>query len=219
MSTDFQLPALPALVGLNRLRDLRPNIIIDTREQTPLAFTRLPSVTGTLTTGDYSFAGAEELFAIERKSIPDLVGCCVGESRERFFRELHRLRGYRFKRLLIVGSREEIEAGAYRSRITPAAVLATLTTIEARFDVPVVFAATPADGAHMVEGWAWYFAREIVESANDLLRGTEASGVTPSETGFRTRASDHSVGAPALGSSEAPRVPANYTALNPPPSG
>jgi ERCC4-type nuclease len=214
-----QFPGFPALAGLSRLRDLRPTIITDTREQMPLAFTRLPSVIGTLTTGDYSFAGCEELFALERKSIADLVACCVGENRERFFRGLHRLRGYRFKRLLIVGSREEIEAGAYRSRITPAAVLATITTIEARFDVPAVFAATPGDAARMVEGWAWYFAREIVESANDLLRGTEASGVTPSETQFHTRASNHSVGAPALGSSEAPRGPANYTALNPPPRG
>ena len=169
------LPKLPALVGLARLRDCRPVVIIDTREQTPLTFTRLPCITGTLTTGDYSFGGAEELFAVERKSIADLVACCVGDNRDRFFRELHRLRGYRFKRLLIVGSREEIEAGVYRSRITPAAVLATVTTIETRFDVPAVFAATPADAARMVETWAWYFARELVESCNDLLRGTEAA--------------------------------------------
>jgi ERCC4-type nuclease len=233
MSTiNSSLPTFPALAGLSRLRDLRPTIIIDSREQLPLRFTRLPSATGTLTTGDYSFAGAEELFAIERKSIADLVACCVGESRERFFRELHRLRGYRFKRLLIVGSREEIEAGAYRSRITPAAVLATITTIEARFDVPAVFAATPGDAARMVEGWAWYFAREIVESANDLLRGTEASGVTPSKTGFHTRASTPSVGAPAPDAFTPPGASAadanqpphrgegvKRTALNPPPSG
>ena len=174
-STTHQLPMLPALAGLARLKDCRPVVLVDTREQTPLTFTRLPSVSGTLTTGDYSFAGCEELFAIERKSIADLVACCVGDNRDRFFRELHRLRGYRFKRLLIVGSREEIERAEYRSRITPAAVLATLTTIEARFDVPAVFAATPAAAARMVETWAWYFAREVVESANGLLRGTEAA--------------------------------------------
>jgi hypothetical protein len=42
-------------------------------------------------------AGLEELFVIERQSIADLVGCCIGESRERFERELHRLRGYTSK--------------------------------------------------------------------------------------------------------------------------
>jgi hypothetical protein len=45
-------------------------IVIDSREQTPLVFTRFASVTGTLTTGDYSVVGLEELFAIEWYSDP-----------------------------------------------------------------------------------------------------------------------------------------------------
>jgi hypothetical protein len=35
----------------------------------------------------------------------------MGENRERFERGLHRLRGYKFKRLLMVGSEAEILAG------------------------------------------------------------------------------------------------------------
>jgi hypothetical protein len=104
------LATLPALKGLGDLAGLRPVLVTDTREQLPLPFKRLASVRATLTSGDYSFRGGEELFAVERKSIADLVGCCVGDNRERFFRELHRLRGYRFKRLLVVGTRDEIEA-------------------------------------------------------------------------------------------------------------
>ena len=38
----------------------------------------------------------------------ELVACCMGDNRVRFERELHRLRGYRFKRLLIVGSEKDI---------------------------------------------------------------------------------------------------------------
>jgi ERCC4-type nuclease len=162
---------LPALRTLGLLADTRPIIIIDTREQTPLTFLQLASVRDTLTSGDYSFRGGEELFAIERKSIADLVGCCVGENRERFFRELHRLRGFRFKRILIVGTREQIEAGEYRSGIAPRAVLSTLRAIEARFDVPVCFALTPAAAALEIEAWVFWFARELVESVNDLARG------------------------------------------------
>ena len=101
----------------------------------------------------------------------DLVGCCVGDNRDRFFRELHRQRGYRFKRLLVVGTRDEIEAGTYRSDLSPKAVLATLSAIEARFDTPVVFAATPTDAGEQVETWAWWMAREMTTTANDLLRG------------------------------------------------
>jgi len=41
----------------------------------------------------------------------------MGDNRERFERELHRLRGYRFKRLLMVGSEAEILAGQYHSNI------------------------------------------------------------------------------------------------------
>ena len=170
MSTD-QIPTLPALRCLHRLSEGRPTIIADTREQTPLEFTRLASRPGTLTSGDYSFAGGEELFAVERKTIADLVACCVGESRERFFRELHRLRGYRFKRLLVVGTRAEIEAGAYRARTSPASILSTLRAIEVRFDVPVVFALDAPAAAKEIESWAFWFARELVEAANTLARG------------------------------------------------
>jgi len=172
------LTTLPALKGLGNLAALRPVMVIDTREQTPLPFKRLASVRATLTSGDYSFRGGEELFAVERKSIADLVACCVGENRERFFRELHRLRGFRFKRLLIVGTRKEIEAGNFRSNINPRAVFATLSAIEARYDVPVVFSATPDDAGERVESWAWWVAREMATTANDLLRGCR-SGDAP----------------------------------------
>ncbi len=169
VSEDFK--PLPALRGLGKLADVRPVVVIDSREQTPLVFARLQSERGILTTGDYSFSGGEETFSIERKSVGDLVGCVVGENRERFFRELHRLRGYRFKRLLIVGSREQIEAGDYHSNVKPKAVLATLAALEVRFDVPCVFAPSPKDAARQIESWAYWFAREIVCAANELARG------------------------------------------------
>jgi DNA excision repair protein ERCC-4 len=107
---------LSALRGLGALADHKPAIVIDSREQQPLSFSRLPTTRGTLLTGDYSVLGLQELFVIERKSVSDLVGCCVGQNRERFERELHRLRGFRFKRLLIIGSEAEILAGRYCSK-------------------------------------------------------------------------------------------------------
>jgi DNA excision repair protein ERCC-4 len=147
-------------------------IVIDTREQEPLVFTNLESRRGTLQSGDYSVAGCEELFAIERKSIADLVGCCMGENRQRFERELHRLRGFLFARLLIVGSRGEIEVQRYHSRISPKAVLGSLAAWEVRF-VPVVFSPTPAQAALDIERYCWYFAREMVERVNDLRQSVE----------------------------------------------
>jgi hypothetical protein len=92
-------------------------IVIDSREQEPLKFENFPSVPGTLYAGDYSIRGLEASFAVERKSIDDLANCCLAAQRNWFEHELHRLRGYRFKRLLIVGPREDIAAGHYYSRI------------------------------------------------------------------------------------------------------
>jgi ERCC4-type nuclease len=162
---------LPGLRGLAKLADCRPVIAVDSREQAPLKFTRLQAVTWSLFTGDYSIKGLEDQFAIERKSIDDLVNCCLSSNRTRFERELCRLRGYRFKRLLVIGSREDIEVGHYHSRVAPKAVLATLAAFEVRYDLPVVFAETPESAALQVERWVFWFARELVESANDLLRG------------------------------------------------
>jgi len=127
-------------------------------------------IRGTLYTGDYSTAGLETVFAVERKSIPDLVACCAASNRERFENELHRLRGFHFRRLLVIGDRTDIETGNYRSNIHPAAVLGTLAAFEIRYDCPVVFAPTPDAGAVLVERWAWYAAREYVNTVNDLFR-------------------------------------------------
>ena len=98
----------------------------------------------------------------------------MGSNRERFERELHRLRGYRFKRLMIVGTRAEIEAGNYRSNITAAAVLHTLSAFECRYDVPVVYCPDPTAAALQVESWAYWFAREIVKSFEAFTKGAKA---------------------------------------------
>jgi ERCC4-type nuclease len=134
-------------------------IITDTREQTPLIFTNLPTETSTLYSGDYSVKGMEEVFAVERKTIADIVGSLTS-GRERLLKELHRLRGYRSRRLLIVGTRHEIETGQYRSRTKPRAVLASLAAVEARYDIPVIFSANSRTAAALVEQLAFWSWRE-----------------------------------------------------------
>jgi ERCC4-type nuclease len=81
--------SLPALASLGELRNAEVVVVIDSREITPLPINRLPSVVGTLQTGDYSFRGGESLLAIERKTVSDLVSCCQRPNRDRFERELH----------------------------------------------------------------------------------------------------------------------------------
>src|SRR5260370_40864307 len=90
----------------------------------------------------------------------------MGENRERFERELHRLRGYRFKRLLVVGSEAEILAGQYHSNIKPKGVLATVGAFEVRYDLPGVYVPSAPTGARLVERWSFYLARQAVQTVN-----------------------------------------------------
>lgn len=156
--------------------DTLPTLIVDTREQEPLVFQKLPSERGTLQTGDYSIKGCIDLFAVERKSIQDLVGSVTTE-RDRFERELHRLRGFRFKRLLIAGAEAEIKTHRYRGNANPKAILHSVRAFEVRYDVPVVWQPFPEKAAEQVESWAWWFSREVLKAAESLA----ASASSPVE--------------------------------------
>jgi len=147
-------------------KPLEPKWIIDTREQTPLPMPN--AIRGTLYAGDYSFAGAEELFSVERKSIPDLVKSVTWD-RERFEHECLRLRGYRFKRLIIVGTEREVWEEKYRSKASPKAVMHSLWAFEVRYDLPVIFAATPIIAAKLIRKWGVYFRREAVYKVSQAI--------------------------------------------------
>ena len=70
---------------------IEPVVVIDSREQHPWTFSNLSSEPGTLDTGDYSVRNLTHLISVERKSLSDLLSC-VGIHRDRFKRELQRLR-------------------------------------------------------------------------------------------------------------------------------
>jgi DNA excision repair protein ERCC-4 len=108
--------------------ELRPEqitAVVDSREQCPLDLSPLRTITGTLTTGDYSVVGLERVVAVERKALGDLLGC-VGRDRERFEREVLRLLAYPVRALVVESSWPEIEAGEWRGDIRPAVVVGSL---------------------------------------------------------------------------------------------
>lgn len=104
--------------------------IIDTRERDPLDLSPLRCVTETLSTGDYSLVGLEDVVRVERKSLSDLLSCC-GTDRERFERQLERLRGFPVGVLAIEASWRAIELGEWQSRMKPTAVADTLMGVAA----------------------------------------------------------------------------------------
>ena len=108
--------------------ELRPDQVVaiqDSREQTPLDLSPLRVEVAGLDTGDYSLKGLEHLVAVERKSLPDLLACIGGE-RERFEREIQRLLAYPVRCLIVESTWAEIEAGEWRSKVTPAAAIGSL---------------------------------------------------------------------------------------------
>lgn len=99
--------------------------IVASREQQPLDLSPLRTVAGTLCTGDYSIQGLEHVCRIERKSLPDLIGC-VGRERERFDREVQRLLAYPVRVLVVEASWPEIELGQWRGNVRPEQVIGSL---------------------------------------------------------------------------------------------
>ena len=95
-------------------------VVCDTREQAPYAFADLlcdardgggpltiPTVRGTLKSGDYSLVGFESRVACERKSLSDFYST-IGQGRDRFERELARLNEMEFAFVVIEATWEDV---------------------------------------------------------------------------------------------------------------
>lgn len=88
-------------------------IVVDTREQAPFAFMSIEPwdeirvVRAALATGDYSIQGFEDRISIERKSVSDFYGS-IGGDRERFEREMVRLKQMEFAAVVIEGGWREL---------------------------------------------------------------------------------------------------------------
>lgn len=148
-------------------------ITIDTREQKPYAFERWVSKgeatleTGTLPEGDYALSGAPQLIAIERKSLDDLVNC-LGKERERFERELWRLRAYPYACVVAECNYDQLILGNYWSAINRLAVIASIAAFQLRY-VPIFFASNREGGELMIWQLLAKMARETYKTAAGLM--------------------------------------------------
>lgn len=89
-----------------------PEIIIDTREQTPWEFGGHPTRIEALKTGDYSIDGLVGSVHIERKRHTEFVQCMTGE-RDRFVRELERSAELRLLHVVVECSLKALIEGRY----------------------------------------------------------------------------------------------------------
>jgi DNA excision repair protein ERCC-4 len=143
--------------------------IIDTREQCPWDLSPMRTEAGTLSVGDYSLAGMERIIAIERKSLADFVSCC-GSERERFQRELDRLRGWPVGLVIIEANYGDIEAGQWRSKLTAGQVLASLSAWVAQGH-RIILARDAEAAAKFARGVMFYAARYRLREVAAMLGG------------------------------------------------
>lgn len=153
-------------------------IIRDTREQAGYTFSDFPDVqatTETLVTGDYSLHGFTDRIAIERKALNDLLGCLTA-NRDRFFRELERLRAYDAAALVVEATYKDIALGRYRSRIPAETVIQSLVSIQANFRLPVVFSGSAQAGEKFVHDFFRHYQRHEVERYKAIAADLNAEG-------------------------------------------
>ena len=153
-----------------------PIIVIDQQEGIPWKFPNWPTVVEHLVTGDYSIKGLEHLISIERKELNDLLGC-IGHGRDRFKRELQRMRAHRFRLLVVETDLATIEAGEWRSKLKPNHVLGALAAWQAQFELPVLLAGNARSAAAYVEK---YLAQCVRTLRGELEAVAEA--IEPAES-------------------------------------
>jgi len=149
--------------------------IVDTREQTPWDLAPMRIQSGTLSVGDYSVKGLENIVAIERKSLQDFVMCC-GAERPRFQRELDRLRGWPVSAVIIEASWGDLELAQWRGKLSAAQVQASFASWIAQSHT-MILGRDAKTSALIARGILFYAARYRHREASALMAGLDVVGV------------------------------------------
>ncbi len=150
--------------------ELLPEHIIalcDSREKDTLDLSPLRVEVRGLKTGDYSVSGLENIVCIERKELGDALSC-MGTNRERFQAELLRMLAYPCRCLVIESTWQEMEAGEWRSEITPASAIGSLLAWIG-MGIPVLMAADHSRAGRYVARMLLLAARRRWREARSLL--------------------------------------------------
>jgi DNA excision repair protein ERCC-4 len=148
------------------MNDQQLTLIKDSREPDAAwdRYFSAPTVTQCLKTGDYSIQGYEDLVAIERKTIDDLVGCLT-KGRERFTRELERAKSLEFFCVILEASFSALVNGEYISRLHPTSALESISAWEIRYGHPFYFCGSAQLAARKCESLLRKYHREKLKTA------------------------------------------------------
>jgi ERCC4-type nuclease len=154
-------PAIPVLAerGGTQLRTPRPTVLVDTREQNPLDFSRFEGWFGgverrALPVGDYSIAGLEDVCVVERKDLPDLVHSFTAD-RAVFVNRIKKISAYPHKLLVITSAVSEVKSRYPFSSFNPNRVMQALIATLAGWEVPFLCTETHELGEEMVASYLY----------------------------------------------------------------
>ena len=116
------------------------------------------------------------MLAKSDRLLGDLIGCITTE-RERFKRELLRLRSYACRAVVIEATLADILAADYRSRVHPSAVVGSLASWMNRYHVPFVFAGDRAGAAAVILALLRTYRAQVPEML-DAIKTTQPKETT-----------------------------------------
>ena len=150
-----------------------PILVQDTREPQKGSwgeYFQEPPLIATLPTGDFSICGCENLIAIERKTLPDLIAC-LSHERDRFEAELKRAARIATFYVIFEGRYSEVAKGKYRSNMTPKSAWESLMAFQERYKIPFLAGENVFVAASMAESILFRWYREHAKAIEQAMKG------------------------------------------------
>lgn len=154
-------PPIPVLAerGGTQLKTPRPVLLVDTREQHPFDFSRFEVWFGgiqkkALQLGDYSIAGMENICAVERKDLSDLVHSLTAE-RSVLVHRLRRMAQVPHRLLVIDAALSQVKSRYAHSGADPNRITQSLIAALAGLGVPFLCAETHELGEEIVASYLY----------------------------------------------------------------
>lgn len=164
---------------------MNPVVLIDTREQRPLKIKAYPVEVIGLPVGDYGIKGFSDWnnpqFICERKSLDDLIQSLT-HGRDRFEREVLKMRQFAFRALLIEAEQVQVEIGDFRSAAKPNAIMQSLASFQVRNNLHVIWCGNHNSTARTLERLVRQFVRGLEKNMHRLSKAEKEAAEVGSAT-------------------------------------
>ena len=154
-------PIIPIVAerGGAQIKAPKAVLLVDTREQNPLNFSRFRGwFSGiekkALKLGDYSIAGLEDVCVVERKDLSDLVHSCTAD-RNAFINRLRLMARYPHRLLVITSTLSQIKSPYAHAKVDPNRITQFLVATLAGLQVPFVCSETHELGEELVGSYLY----------------------------------------------------------------